>query len=237
MCDTEGMKQTVSEVVGTNFSALREGAGVTLEDVARRARHYGLRWNPARVSRIDRGEGSITLETALMLAVILTDLRRDKPPVALADLLESVEEFQLAPRATVRAGYSDALLLQSDMGDATDVIVEGGPDATTDPNLLSRTLPALRQVFGPRPGVTTSQRVFGAVMNMTLTDERNARRMGLTEAEFAAWCVKLWGHLMSVETEQRAPEGATAQKKGRITRELMQELQGYVSGERARGDD
>ncbi|MCR4526558.1 helix-turn-helix domain-containing protein [Kocuria rhizophila] len=231
------MKQTVAEVVGKNFSALREDAGATLEDVARRARHYGLRWNPARVSRIDRGEGAITLDTALMLAVVLTDLRSGMNPVTLSDLLESEEPFELAPRATVRAGFAEALLLQSDMGEDAGTAIDGPGAVVGDARSLGRMVPALHRVFGANPGMTTSQRVFGAVMNMTLTDERNAKKMGLAEAEFAAWCVKLWGHLMSVETEQRAPEGATAQKKGRITRELMQELQEYMSREQTRGDD
>lgn len=87
----------------------------------------------------------------------------------------------------------------------------------------------------PSEGMEPRLLYLMAIVNMELADKRNAKKLGLSEPEFCAWSVRLWRHLMSEETERRAPENATAQKKGRITRELMEEMREAV--ERERGND
>lgn len=59
---------------------------------------------------------------------------------------------------------------------------------------------------------------------LPLADHRAARRLGMSDSEFRAICDVLWGHPLSIERDRRVPQGATAQKSGRMTRQLMQEV-------------
>lgn len=224
------MPVTVAQVVGANLARIRESSGFTLDDVALHARRYRLRWNTARMSRIERGEGSIGLETVLMLSVILADLTGKL--VSVSDLLESGESVALAPRATLRPGVAQTLTCGS--GDvAADGLIEEEEAIFAD---QMQNWDEIKDALGRLISRKAEPALFlSALMEMTLSDDRNARKLGLTSAEFSAWSVRLWGHLMSKETEKRAPEGATAQKKGRITRELMAEMREAV--ERDNGHD
>lgn len=57
----------------------------------------------------------------------------------------------------------------------------------------------------------------------TLADQRAARRRGISLEAFVAQSVRLWGHPMSVERDRRVA-GTTPQHRGRITRQLLSEL-------------
>lgn len=217
------MSISLAQVVGRNVRRLREAHDVKLEDIARSAQALGLRWNTARVSRIDRGEGNITLETALILALILTDVTATN--VSLGALLESDEPIELAPRATLTVGTAQALARGDRIVTYRDGLVEGGEILEAGVLPIAQAHESYNEILRP-VGVTPERTnaLNEGRAAWSLADERNARKLGLSDAEFLAWSVRLWGRLMSQETEARAPEGATAQKKGRITRDLMDDL-------------
>lgn len=231
------MPVTVAQVVGANLARIRDKHGLTLEEIARYSHTYGLRWNTARVSRIDRGEGSLNLETALMLSAILSAMTGQ--PVSVGALLETDEPVTLTPRATLKPNGAQILLSGEGATELDAALEEYGSIVSEQSDEVDEIMgayagivvPAVPEVLSP----DEAQTYFVEVINRTLSDERNARTLDLTDAEFSAWSVRLWGHLMSTETEKRAPEGATAQKKGRITRELMAEMREAV--ERGRGND
>lgn len=231
------MPITVAQVVGSNLSRIRDEHGLTLEEIARYSHTYGLRWNTARVSRIDRGEGSLNLETVLMLSVILSAMTDQ--PVSVRDLLETDESVTLAPRSTLKPHGAQILLCGEGATELDSVLEEYGGIVAEQSHEVDEIMGAYGGIVVPAVPEALSefeaQKYFVEVFHRTLSDERNARTLGLTDAEFSAWSVRLWGHLMSAETEKRAPEDATAQKKGRITRELMDEMREAVG--RGRGND
>lgn len=226
------MTQTVAEVVGRNMKRTRERGGLTLDEVAREARVYGHRWNTGRVSRMERGEGSVTVDLLLFIAYLLGNLLGEA--VRPADLLRSDEGIQIAPRATLNPGKAAQALEAGDSGLWTSDLVEGDDLIDEEMEQVRARYDGVGEVLRP-VGMTprTAEQLDEAHRAWSLSDERAARKLGLSQGRFTAWSIRLWGRLMSAEVERRSPAGATPQKKGRITRELLAELQEVMS----RGDD
>nr|WP_255396208.1 helix-turn-helix transcriptional regulator [Kocuria sp. CNJ-770] len=222
------MTRTVPDVIGQNVRQIRERRGLTLDDIARESREYGLRWNTGRVSRIERGDGAVTMETLLVLALVLSELTGES--VTPAVLLDASEPIEIAPQATLRPGVVREVLEGRNAGLFVGDLVDGEKLIQEAVGRLQDRMGAYRNVMGP--GFDT-ERVNEAQAAWSLADERAARKLGVANAEFLAWSVRLWGHTMSAEVEKRAEPGASPQKKGRITRVLLDELRQAVN----RGDD
>lgn len=196
---------TISEVVGSNLRRRRADHALTLDDVARGLRLYsGELWSSGRVSRFEHGDSPVSVDTLILLAITLTDLTGE--PVAPADLLEAQGEVTI--------------------GQAPE---QGGEGAA--PGLV---------VDGPMVGKYLLGQTVGfhypfklVLEDLPLADRRAADKLAIDGAQFRALSEKLWGRLMSAEVEAQAPPGATAQKKGRITRTLRAEMQKALD----RGDD
>ncbi|MDG4667999.1 hypothetical protein [Mycobacterium sp. 236(2023)] len=78
--------------------------------------------------------------------------------------------------------------------------------------------------------LTPSQRVLLA---SGLTEERLARRLGIERTRLADVSYLLWQSTFSQERDRRAGAEANQQKKGRISREMREELVEALSD----GDD
>jgi len=61
-------------------------------------------------------------------------------------------------------------------------------------------------------------------------DARIAGSLGLSAYRAAELMTELWGRSFSDERDRRGGPGANAQKRGRISRDLKQELQGAIDG-------
>ena len=219
---------TPSQVIGENLSRIRHEHGFTLDQISAYARSFGLRWNTARVSRIARGEGAMTLDTAMMLAVILTEMVAEE--ISVESLLVSAEPIEIAPGATVRP-ESVALLVASGRrsverpDDLRDVLYQGAQHVAENERMHDQVIDAAREILEPVDEYRDAREVyFSSLSQVTLSDERNAHKLGLTVPELCAWSARFWGRIFSQEVEARTPEDATAQKKGHITRELMMEF-------------
>lgn len=225
---------TINEVVGRNVGSIREGAGLSLDAVARAAHVIGLRWNSARISRIERGEGNVTLDTLLILCALLSDMTSEK--VSVARLVTHDGPINIAPNASLSPGVAQRLVHEGGLSFRA-TFEEGGTIIEEAVSSLGERYNAYSAILRPLldKKIPVSSAINEGRAKWALSDERNARKLGITDAEFLAWSIRLWGRLMSLETEIRAPEGATAQKKGRITRELLDELRKNL--ESTHGDD
>lgn len=222
----------INEIVGQNVASIRESAGLSLDAVARAAHPFGLRWNSARISRIERGDGNVTLDTLLMLCALLSDMTMKD--ISVASLVRSTGPVAIAPEGTLSPGVAEKLVRDGQVS-YRQTFEEGG-------DIIAATVASVHQandqyfkILDPefRGDLVAVRAHNEGRTKWSLSDERNARKLGLTDAEFLGWCVVLWGRLMSLEVEDRAPEGATPQKKGRITRELLAELREALEQHRA----
>ena len=63
-------------------------------------------------------------------------------------------------------------------------------------------------------------------------EERAARALGVDKGTFCELMLDLWGETLSARRDRIAEPGANAQKRGRIARQLRQELEEAHSGKR-----
>ncbi|MGK7221519.1 helix-turn-helix domain-containing protein [Kocuria flava] len=214
---------TVLEVLGRNVRARRKASGITLSELARAAGEYGQKWSTGRIGDLEAGRGTASVEVLVVLALSLTHLTGQR--VRPLELLEADEGVELGEGFALKAeafrrvlnGTTSALEL-----DADDIL--GGLDEAA--RRLTSSLSSMPSGTGLKFGL-----VRRALAEKSLADERAARKLGLDDEEFLVRCLSLWGHMMSVEVSRRAGEGASPQKRGRVTRVLLDELK--VAG---RGD-
>src|SRR5262245_32186186 len=80
-----GEPVTIRDLVSRNIRRLRLNAAAGHEDVARAARHYGLRWTVQWVAAVERGHRAPTAEQLVALPIVLTEAFGHR--VGMADLL------------------------------------------------------------------------------------------------------------------------------------------------------
>ncbi|UPW02862.1 hypothetical protein M1C57_14235 [Rhodococcus pyridinivorans] len=68
------------------------------------------------------------------------------------------------------------------------------------------------------------------------TEQRAAQSLGISGGRFKALALELWGRPFAEERDARAGEGANAQKRGRVARQLKDEMRIALEGRR-NGDD
>lgn len=218
--------------IGGQVRLLREKHGLTLDDVARQIqRKYGLSWSRSRVGDIENGRGSATVEVLVVLCAALADLTGQRLSPAM--LLDTARPVQIGPRYLVAPGALPALF----RGEAADLDPLGSDhQAGPDEDELSQSFRAfaeLQLAVGDAKGRVSEDDARRAFSAAALADERAATKLGLSRAQLVGYSLRLWGRLLSEESAARAGEGTTPQKRGRITRELLQEIEDA----RSHGDD
>lgn len=214
---------TPLEVIGGNLRSIRAEHGLTLAGVAQAVREYGQYWSTGRVSDIESGRGSASIEVLVVLAFALSDLT-DKP-VRTTDLLRSSAGVELGDGfALTGRAFSDVVRDDRGPGDLGPEDVVGAEDELRE--IMARSIEALGR-YGR--GLTVGQ-IRGARKDWRDADQRAARKLGLTDEEFMGLCLRVFGRLMSAEAEERAGEGATPQKRGRVTRGLLEKLRAANDG-------
>jgi transcriptional regulator with XRE-family HTH domain len=88
---------SISKAIGAYVRQRREVLKCNQEDLARRAREYGLAWMQPTVASIEAGRRRLTVEEFILLREILDT-------VSHTDLLQEGYEIALTPTFTVRSG-------------------------------------------------------------------------------------------------------------------------------------
>lgn len=225
-------RQTLPEVVGENARKLRLEAGATLEQVAAKARALGLKWSTARVVELERGKLAINVVVLLVLAQALGDVTGRR--IALGDLVHTQSWIQLnnqlalAPAALEGALAGDAI-------DWTVSDVEGGLELVESvfEDVSTITHDPDRWPLGSTVGDVKAAHD----LPIGLTETRVARQLGVTPRALNAHAFALWGTSLTQRRDEIAPAGSTAQARGHLTRELVEEIRRSLEGSRARGRD
>jgi transcriptional regulator with XRE-family HTH domain len=219
----------IAAIVGENVRRLRTQSGHSGDALARRMRQtFKTAWNTARVSELENGRVSPTAPTLFMLSQALSELL-DRP-VLVAELLDS-DGFAKVGNVGIRATRVAAAFRQDDQGDMTLRI---GDLANAD-----ELLEELDEHFHngkPLPkaaGGVRLELVTEVADKSGESERRAALSLGIPEFHLAALSAALWGHSYSEERDRRAGADSSAQKRGRIGRELLKELQKAA----ASGDD
>lgn len=218
---------TIPQVVGVNLRAIRTEYGLTLNDVAKALRSFNLRWSTGRLGDIEAGRGSATVQMVLGLAMALSEAC--DVPISPLRLLRSDAPVALDGKFLVVKGDVFERLLKGEQH-----AIEPGRD-TPGPSeweILERFDALLTQDHAPESATVANATGEPALSpEWDLADSRAAKRLDMRDEDFQALCLDKWGHLLSVEVRQRADPSASPQKKGRITRQLLEELRAGDHGD------
>lgn len=208
--------QTIESAVAAKVRQVRQDHSLTRDAVATTARKYGVTWSTGSVGNLEAGKMSMTLSTMLILAQALRDLTG--APFALADLIGDADPLQLTPSMTVpsrkvRAAMSgESVSIDSAGriplavgGDSTGAGFQAAMDALP---AGGKKLALLRQLMA----------------NSGLAEQRAAAAVGISVDELTAWSGLLWGTTLSAERDRRTGPDASAQKRGHVTRQLVDEI-------------
>jgi len=175
----------------------------------------GARWGTGRVADLEAGRVSPTLPTLLVLGQALTDVTGRE--VRLADLLAGDGQADIAdtavPLSVIRSALTGAPVQLSGTDTLTLLkrnFLDGLAQRSPDP------VPARR-----KGQLWLIQRQCGEV------EQRTARQLGVDETQLLEAMAILWGQALAVERDGRAGVEASAQTKGRISRQLKTELKTY----------
>ena len=222
----------LSEVVGQNARAHRIRHNATLDDVARAARDYGLKWNTGRVGDLESGRIPATFPTLFTLAAVLGDVTGE--PVSLVDLVHVDGWVEINSTLTVSGrSLADALQGKPVTLHVRDVL---GAREELDEAMARGT--AQFAADNARLGADSENINIGDIQdvmrNSGVTEDRIAKQLDVSDYLLACISLTLWGASFSSERDRRAGADANAQRRGRVTRELKTEITSYL--ERHSGD-
>lgn len=207
------MPETVpfGEVIAQNVRRLR--GTHTMDEVATAARSLGVNWSSGNVSAIEKGKGRPTLQNLLILTHALGKVNGRK--VRPSELLESLPAWiDVGIGQNMTTGVALSLWWR----DGDDPLSHMPPPGMKIVNSATAEPPEGYTV------VRASDYVEPPARRVTTTDERLARSMKMEPDLFRACSEVLWKRGFEDERDDRAGEGATAQKKGRVSRTMKDEL-------------
>ena len=159
-----------------------------------------------------------TLSTLLVLSAAFSDLRGE--PVTLADWFAGDGQVALtdtaqAPLALIRAALNGAQINLPE------------PSISTTEVLLQD---YLAQRVYPKPLSRGQLKKLSAIWDQCgEAEDRAARALGIDQGTLCELMLDMWGTTLSAKRDQIAGPDANAQKRGRIARELREQLRGAIS--------
>ncbi|SDD58125.1 Helix-turn-helix domain-containing protein [Actinokineospora iranica] len=205
----------MGSVVGENLRRLREQSRMTQHEAARLFKQYGLRWSRSKVAAIEAGDReTVSLADVLLLAFVfkvsIDEFFAGDGDVILADQLSPVPRGSVI--AIIQGHYPEfprPQVSQQEAEEREHQDVERLFEIIDARNKLAQATEA-DQLLARRLGVSVDE-VLAASLRLwgrTLTDERNARVVGLGD---------------DLETGERQAH------RGHITRELSQQVEDELS--------
>lgn len=235
---------SLAAVVGENCRRIRIDAGVTQNALAKHACDAGLRWTASKVGQFERGQYNPAFSTVLAVTYALS--RATGGVVVPADLVRSDGHVGINDRLDPHGDLLEAILRGKsrwNVGyDPADPLGPGlAPDQPGRIAELIRNPAVIRAMVNSgsarldRLGYSEIPlKEYEAIRRQSGLDEgRVAKRLGITPELLIGVSWQLWQQSFSEERDLRAGADASPQKRGHISRTLIQELREELS----RGDD
>lgn len=232
----DGVSRSLQVAVGQTVRHLRGGR--TQDEVASAMRALGFTWTQATVTELENGRRRLVLEESLGLLAALHAVTGED--LRLADLLD-VDGHDLRPIDGLTGGVEINDFMRLDPGAVRKLLAgESWPSSVSEDDIAVR-------VIGPDSDTSEwlaaeidrrSAKILDVLLSTMTASEQEAvrveaggeaerkaaRRLGLPPELVAAAARALWGRSLSAERDERAGAGATPQRRGRMTRDLLAEL-------------
>lgn len=212
---------TLPEVVGRNARLIRGDRRT--DEVARAARLYGLKWNTGRVSDFEHGRLSPTVPTLLGVSLALSHVTGRT--ISLFDLVACDEPIEINEKLILEGERLRAYL----SGTATAPLPGRAESVRASARRAVESFRRLPRYLDDVPieAVERAERGSGE------SEQRAAKELGIDTFRLIHESADLWGQSFSAERDQRAGPEANAQKRGRVSRQLKEQLRERLN----RGDD
>lgn len=210
---------TIPQVIGENVKRLR--GDFTLEDLASYGRSIGATWSSGSVRAIERGDFKATIETIALLALALDRLTDDgtktmRGAITSRDLLQTEGKIELGNKYATNTERLLEFLGGGTSGTVMDMDHFGTKVKSAMDQMKSLNLPS---------GMLVSNMEEMERHPVTPTEERLAKRIGIDVLELRNWAWHLWGTTFERQRDNLAGEGASPQKKGSVSPQLLDEIQ------------
>ena len=224
----------ICELLGTWLSDYRIDHGLTLSQIADAARKYGANWRATNIARMEAGGNSIdALPTLLILFAALNDLTGDNLKLSTPFTMEmqAAKEGMVDPYLALNDDYLADLydvhlsLLDNPVGlTCISALTTGGVDKKRPRYCFAgydHGTPVFDAMAAHYPPTSAERR-------LAIRLSKKHEDLAANDLAVAAVCDVLYGHSLDEEAAKRAGEGATPQKRGRVTRVLAGEILDYM---------
>lgn len=210
-------EQTFAEVIGKNVKNIRQEKNLTMEQLATAGKAIGMSWSAGSIGSIENGSFKPTIETILALAYVLnnvdylawkTGTEWEFDPVQLDQLLEGASTLAVTEKKVVTKEELSRWL----SGTSRFRLHTSASEKDRLKNNMSKFL---------EPEVQT-----------TSGEQRIAKKAGISPALLRTTAEQLWGKRFEDYRDEIAGAEATPQKKGRVTRDLIGEINTYLENHR-----
>lgn len=216
--------------IGQNVRHERIKAELTLDGFAVGMRAMGFRWSTSRVVELENGKVSPTLGTLIGVCNVLSGSRAfDQGRVTIEGLLPREGFIEIAKGVTFPAHQLRALYLGSaGLVQSTEREQEWQTFAATFEHDLEKAKDLQAANW-------SRERVTRLLDRASLADVRAAKSLGISLVELMTVAHALWDETLPAERDRRADHDASAQARGRVSRELIEEARAYLT--QARGNN
>ncbi|OHV21213.1 hypothetical protein BBK14_08025 [Parafrankia soli] len=218
--------------------------GVRQDDVAKVARSYGLNWDYSRVAALERGEKAISAEELALLPDILSIACTR--PVKLPDLIDPDVWVQVGAR--IMPG-SDLVKKYAGQAALRVQAAQRAPDEWTRRSAEVMRAWEDRDRLMRLGAIVENSDHFDlhalvGLVTVGLTEERTARRIGERPLVVAYLSRVLWGRPLGEQRDRLVSERVDAGDdparlralRGRVTRQLIDEMTAEIGRREAHGD-
>lgn len=224
-------QSALSRLIGSNAKRFRVAAGVTLDDLAVSARRVGLPWTESRVADFEAGRASPAIPTVIAVCLALSEAGCHD--VSLAALLATTDEIKINDTLTVDGSDLAAWFSGRSVEPAIARLARVHPSNRRDLAIPVNKDGSVRTVTVKREATMAESDAAYAILAVSgSAEERVRKHLGLSKRALAQLCAATWKRSFTAERDARAGEGANAQLRGSIARQLRAELQEAID----RGD-
>jgi transcriptional regulator with XRE-family HTH domain len=218
-------------VFGKNAHRLRKRAELTLDQVSIAARARGLNWSESRVADFEAGKVAPNLTT--LIAVVLALQDAGCTDATFPRLLQPISAWPIQINDSLPLWNEQVINLLSGqpigepnpLGHKRKEVPRSFTELEPDESVIAERLPF------HSPGILTA-----VIKTSGATEERTRKALGISSMLLADLSGALWKRTFSQERDRRAGEGANAQKRGQVTRQMRKELQAAIKAA-THGDD
>lgn len=221
----------INEAFGAFLREYRKSHSLTMEQIANATHAYGSGWDTSAIGSFERGKRATTLSNILIMLQSLSDITGEQlylESIMNSDAMSDDGDVQLSNSLIV----SRDRLIAALSGNPVDI--KPLPEVGTKEwrNYVCSTLTAMEDSSAVQEKAkepTVDWLVTTRGRTPTISECRAAKKLDMLPEYVVAWCYGLFqGRSLDEEAIARAGDDANAQKRGRATRRILEDIRNAI---------